>query len=59
VSSRLALSPAALEDLHGAADWYDAQRLGLGDVFLRSVEACLARIERLPRAFRGRQCARE
>jgi len=45
------LSPAAEEDLHAAAGWYDAQQPGLGDAFVRSVEASFARIRRLPRAF--------
>ena len=47
-----ALSPAAEDDLHGATAWYDAQQPGLGDTFLRSTEACLARIRRLSRSFR-------
>jgi len=47
----LALSPAAEEDLHDAATWYDAQQPGLGDAFLRSVEASFGRIGRLPRSF--------
>ena len=51
VTSQLALSPAALDDLRTAVDWYDAQRPGLGDLFLHSVEACFARIERLPHSF--------
>jgi len=51
VTARLALSPEAAEDLREAADWYDGQQPGHGDVFLQAVEACLSRIERLPRAF--------
>ena len=51
MTARLALSPAAFEDLREAADWYDGQRPGLGDVFLASVDACFSRIERLPQAF--------
>lgn len=51
MSARLALSPQALEDLREAADWYDGQSPGLGDAFLGSVDVCLSRIERLPRAF--------
>jgi plasmid stabilization system protein ParE len=51
VTLPLALSPAAEDDLHDAAAWYDAQQPGLGDTFLRSVEASFARIQRLPRSF--------
>jgi plasmid stabilization system protein ParE len=51
VSLPLALSPAAEDDLHDAAAWYDAQHPGLGDAFLRSVDACFARIRRFPRGF--------
>ena len=47
----LALAPAAEDDIRDAAAWYDAQQPGLGDAFLRSVEASLARIRRLPKAF--------
>jgi len=51
VTSPVRFSPAALDDLHAAVDWYDAQRSGLGDEFLHSVELCLSRIEQLPRWF--------
>lgn len=47
----LALAPEAEDDLHGAAAWYDTQQPGLGDGFLRSVEASFARIRRFPRSF--------
>jgi toxin ParE1/3/4 len=51
VTLPLALSPAAEDDLHDAAAWYDAQQPGLGDAFLRSVDASFGRIRRLPNAF--------
>ncbi|MFP6655145.1 MAG: type II toxin-antitoxin system RelE/ParE family toxin [Myxococcota bacterium] len=47
----LSLAPLAEQDLLDAADWYDAQQPGLGDEFLRSVEASFARIQRLPMSF--------
>lgn len=47
----LTLAPLAEEDLHDAADWYDTQQPGLGDEFLRSVDASFARIQRLPMSF--------
>ena len=51
VTLPLTLSPAAEDDLHDATDWYDSQQPGLGDMFLRSVEATFARVERLPQSF--------
>jgi hypothetical protein len=51
VTLPLALSPASEGDLHDAAAWYDAQQPGLGDAFVRSVEASFARIRRLPASF--------
>lgn len=50
MSARVGLSPAALEDLREAAQWYDGQDPGLAGEFLRAVDACLSRIERLPQA---------
>jgi hypothetical protein len=55
VTSRLAFSPAARDDLHAAVDWYDTQRAGLGNEFLHSVELCLSRIEQLPGSFPERR----
>lgn len=51
MTSRLALSPAALDDLRAAADWYDTRRPGLGDEFVGQVELCFSRIEQRPRFF--------
>jgi plasmid stabilization system protein ParE len=47
----LVLAPEAEDDLQDAATWYDAQQPGLGDAFLRSVDASFARIRRFPRSF--------
>ena len=47
----LAVAPAAEQELHAAAERYDAQQPGLGDAFLRSLDACLARVQRFPRSF--------
>lgn len=47
----LALSPDAEEDLREAMAWYDTQQPGLGEAFLRSVEAGFARVRRFPRSF--------
>jgi len=43
--------PHAERDIAEAADWYDEQRLGLGDVFLDAVEAAIDRIADTPLAF--------
>ena len=48
---QIVLAPDAEDDLHDAAAWYDTQQPRLGDEFLRSVEACFARIQRLPMSF--------
>jgi hypothetical protein len=53
----LVLAPEAEDDLLDAADWYDAQQPGLGDAFLRSVDASIARIGRFPRPDGARRAA--
>lgn len=45
---RLTLRARAERDLDEAYDWYEERSSGLGDVFLRSAEACFARILRHP-----------
>lgn len=47
----LVLAPEAEDDLHDAATWYDLQQPGLGDAFLRSVDAGFARVQREPMSF--------
>lgn len=47
----LGLTPEARADLLETREWYEVQRPGWGEVFERSVEACLERIRRTPRAF--------
>jgi plasmid stabilization system protein ParE len=37
-------------DIDEAYAWYESRAEGLGEAFLRAVEACFARIERLPEA---------
>ena len=51
MSFRLGLTPEALADLRDARDWYQSQRPGWGDVFVRSVEACFDRIQRAPETY--------
>ncbi|MCC7370461.1 MAG: type II toxin-antitoxin system RelE/ParE family toxin [Chloroflexi bacterium] len=40
-----------VDEMAEAADWYDDQRLGLGDELLAAIEAVIDRIERHPFAF--------
>ena len=42
MSSGIVFLPEAEEDLAQAFNWHESQSLGLGDEFLRNVEACLA-----------------
>ncbi|MEB2343430.1 MAG: type II toxin-antitoxin system RelE/ParE family toxin [Deltaproteobacteria bacterium] len=46
----LAVRPRAEVDLDEAFGWYEAQRPGLGEAFLRSARACFARMARHPEA---------
>lgn len=47
----IALRPRAEADLDDAFRWYEARLPGLGEAFLRSVDACFARIQRHPEAY--------
>jgi plasmid stabilization system protein ParE len=51
VSLRLTLRPPAEADLDAAFRWYEERLAGLGEGFLHSVDACLARIQRHPEAY--------
>jgi plasmid stabilization system protein ParE len=50
VSLRLVLRPRAEADLDDAFHWYETCVRGLGETFLRSVDACLSRIQCHPEA---------
>jgi plasmid stabilization system protein ParE len=41
----------AVEDIEGASDWYDAQRRGLGNEFIASLEHLIQLILDFPEAF--------
>ena len=45
---RIILRPAAAADIENATQWYERQRPGMGDEFLRAVDAALNRIRRHP-----------
>ena len=45
------ISPEAESDLREAYAWYEQRRFGLGEEFLSSIDACVARICRNPEMF--------
>lgn len=45
------LRPEAETDIGEAFQWYEAQATGLGEEFLRSMDACLASVQRSPMAY--------
>jgi len=44
-------TPEADDDVVGAYDWYESREPGLGEDFLRSVEACVRGIQRHPEMY--------
>jgi plasmid stabilization system protein ParE len=48
--TRVVLEPEAERDIADAYDWYEEQRLGLGERFLASVAESLEQIARAPKA---------
>jgi plasmid stabilization system protein ParE len=47
----LVLAPETELDIAEAYAWYEGRRVGLGEEFLSSVDACIARIGRRPEMF--------
>lgn len=47
----LLLRPEAEADIGEAYRWYEAQTDGLGEEFLRAVDACFATVQRTPMAY--------
>ena len=43
--------PAAVAEMLQAHDWYEQREAGLGDEFLRCVDACIALLQRNPEAY--------
>ncbi|SFV61906.1 Plasmid stabilization system protein [hydrothermal vent metagenome] len=43
--------PEVYEDIKIAYDWYEKQRIGLGEDFLLTLEASYAKIVRMPKAY--------
>jgi len=50
VSLPIRLRPRAEADLADAFAWYEERLPGLGTLFVRSVDACLTRVQRYPEA---------
>ena len=47
----LSVAPEAELDIAEAYVWYESRRLGLGEEFLSSVDACIQRIRRQPAIY--------
>lgn len=48
MAAELIIAPEAEQDIAGAYDWYERQRVGLGEEFLSCVDACIQAITRMP-----------
>ncbi|MGP0075301.1 MAG: type II toxin-antitoxin system RelE/ParE family toxin [Bryobacteraceae bacterium] len=51
MAAELILAPEVEFDLAEAYAWYEARRVGLGEEFLTSVDACLESIRRQPQIY--------
>ena len=51
---RLSLRPRAELDIDDAYVWYESRRTGLGENFLRSLDACFDRVRREPEIYAPR-----
>ena len=49
--ARLILVPEAEQDVADAYGWYEGRRVGLGEEFLSSVDACIRAISRAPEMY--------
>jgi plasmid stabilization system protein ParE len=52
VAARLVVAPEAELDIAEAYVWYEQRRIGLGEEYLSSVDACMAGIRRRPEMCR-------
>jgi plasmid stabilization system protein ParE len=48
---RIIYTPEADDDVAASYDWYESREPGLGEDFLRCIEACLLTIQRHPQIF--------
>jgi len=51
VSLPLIVNPEAELDINEARQWYEAERIGLGDELIDAVDEVLARVQRAPRLY--------
>ena len=51
MAAELVFAPEAELDIAEAYTWYEARRVGLGEDFLSSVDACMESIRRQPDMF--------
>lgn len=51
MAANLIVVPEAQDDLAAIYDWYEAQRIGLGEDFLDCVDACFEKIRRTPELY--------
>jgi plasmid stabilization system protein ParE len=51
MAAKLAVAPEAELDLAQAYVWYESRRIGLGEEFLSSVDACIEGIRRQPEMY--------
>ena len=49
MAAKLIVAPEALEDIDEAYGWYERQRSGLGEAFLKEVDASIRAIRKTPR----------
>jgi plasmid stabilization system protein ParE len=49
--SRVVFTPEAEQDVAEAYNWYESREPGLGEDFLRCVEACMSTIQRHPELY--------
>ena len=57
MAAKLVMAEEAEKDLDEAYAWYEARRVGLGEEFLSSVDACIQAICRLPKLSYSRTIA--
>ena len=50
--AKLVIAPEAELDIAEAYVWYERRRIGLGEEFLSSVDACMEGIRRQPEMYR-------
>ena len=51
MSYTIEFKPEVYDDIKVAYDWYEEQRVGLGEDFLLTLEASYAKIIRVPKAY--------